>query len=379
MAAPLGASRFTNLCMTAPDTATDSTADSTEHQRQQALGWFVRRRDASWRAQDESAFAAWLAADPRHPDLYAQCDTRWQHLDDMPADLIAGLRQQTAHDQAQRLRESTQQNNARADHQATSRRRFMAWPAALSLAAVASAGGYVAWQQLGNQPVYLQAFETARGQQQSTRLSDGSQIDLDTATKLEVRFYDDRREVRLQEGQALFRVAHDGRPFHVLAGSVRTTVVGTRFSVRYTPALAGNDAVQIAVEEGQVRVAPLARSDIEDGRYDLQAGTLLSAGQQMAMDAQGQTSPMTKVAQGDVAAWREQRLSFVDVPLAQALAELERYHPTGLRILDPQVAALRLSGTFDPMATAALHKALPRVLPLRLRTHDGFVDLEMAR
>ena len=88
------------------------------------------------------------------------------------------------------------------------------------------------------------------------RLPDGSALHLDTATRLNARLYRQRREVMLIEGQARFEVQADARrPFHVLAGGARITVVGTRFAVRYTPGMAGYDGVRVAVEEGRVQVA----------------------------------------------------------------------------------------------------------------------------
>ncbi|MNT70569.1 fec operon regulator FecR [compost metagenome] len=68
-----------------------------------------------------------------------------------------------------------------------------------------------------------------------------------------------------------------------------------------------------------------------------------------------------------IAPWREHRLSFVDTPLARALAELERYGSTGLVVNDPAVAALRLSGTFDPRDARTLRRALASALPVRLK------------
>jgi transmembrane sensor len=58
-------------------------------------------------------------------------------------------------------------------------------------------------------------------------------------------------------------------------------------------------------------------------------------------------------------------VSFDDTPLAQALAELGRYGPTGITLQDPQLGALRLTGTFDPRHLDNFVRALPRVLPVR--------------
>lgn len=344
-------------------------SDDIQRLRKEAMGWFVRRRDAGWQAGQEPAFQAWLAADPRHAEAYERCSRQWNELDAMPADLLANMRQTLARDKA---RPAASQTPA-----APSRRRFLLWPA---YSALAVAAGYVTWQHVQAQPIYTQAFQTARGQQQNVQMSDGTRLLLDTATRLELSYYRQRREVRIIGGQVFFEVrAAADSPFHVLAGPMRVSVAGTRFSVRYTPDLPGNAGVQVAVEEGAVRVARLGPAEADQGRYDLLAGSLLVAGQQVAADERGELGPIAAVAADDIAPWRKQRVSFVDVPLGQALAELERYRSTGLVVNDPAAAALRLSGTFDPKNPAALRTALPRVLPVRLHDRGGYFEVVPVR
>ena len=352
-----------NFRMTSPN----HIPDDAQRFRQEALRWLVRRQDVLWGAQDEMAFQRWLAADPLHATAYAHSEERWSRLDGMPDDLRARMRQRLQQDKASLSARTAPQ---------PSRRRFLAWPMASgAVMAAVVGGGYVAWQHVQAQPMSVQAFHTERGLQKNVSLTDGSRLRMDTATDLEVRFYRQRRELQLHEGQVVLEVQHDGRPFHVLAGHTRVTVVGTRFSVRYTPGMPGNAGVQVAVEEGKVRVAALDEAEIESGAYNLQAGILLTAGQQIASDAQGALGAMLPVPADGIAPWRDQRISFVDIPLAQALAEVERYRPTGLLVRDPQVAAMRLSGTFDPMATSVLHKALPRALPVRLQANNGLIEV----
>lgn len=361
--------------LTAHMTTTPSLSSSDPAQlRQQALGWLVRRNDAGWTVQDETLFQHWLSADPRHAEMYTQCEDHWAQLNAMPADLVVGMRRKLEADKAQTSLAHVR--HAKPQRAQASRRSFLFWPAtsALTMAAVGGVG-YMAWQHLQAQPLSVHAYSTERGQQQNLVLSDGSRLRMDTATRLEVRMFRQRREVRLLDGQAVFEVQHDGRPFHVLAASHRVTVVGTRFSVRYTPDIPGNDGVQVSVEEGKVRVAALREAEVDGGTYDLLAGQLLTAGQQLQVDGRGGAGEVVSLSADGIAPWREQRVSFVDVPLSQALAELERYRPTGLIVRDAKVAALRLSGTFDPMMVNALHKALPRVLPVRLEKRHGVSEV----
>lgn len=331
--------------------------------RQAALAWCVRRHDAAWGDNDEAGFQAWLAQDARHGPAYAHCDQQWARLDGMPDDLMARMRRNLARDKA--LMEKLQSPPASPPVAMPSRRRFLQPAAALAGVALVGGVGWQLWQHAQAEPTLVQAFQTERGQQQNIRLPDGTALRLDTATRVEVAYYRQRREVRLIDGQAVFDVRADAaRPFQVLAGPLRVTVVGTRFSVRHTPGLPGNDGVRVAVEHGKVRVART------DASAEGAAEVLLTAGEQVASDARGALGPVTAVPQDGIAAWQTQRVSFVDVPLGQALAELERYRPTGLLVRDPAVAALRLSGTFDPMNPATLRIALPRVLPVRLSQAD---------
>jgi transmembrane sensor len=324
--------------------------------RDDVLGRFVRRQRGDWSAEDEAGFQAWLASDPRHLAAHVQWESRWQALDGLPAEAVAALRGRLAIDKAR----------ARA---AAPRRRAVL--AGAGVAALVAATGLAGWHHWQAQPVYAQAFESPRGQQIDVHLPDGSQLRLDTATRLEVTYRRHRREAKLIEGQVHFSVQADAaRPFQVLAGPVGVTVVGTRFSVRHTPHQEGATGVRIAVEEGRVAVTGLPASGDP---------VMLTAGQQVDADDQGRLLAVARVASEGVAPWRDNRISFVDTPLTQALAELERYGNTGFVVRDPAVAALRLSGTFDPRDARTLRRVLPAALPVRLQATDGLTEVVPAR
>lgn len=331
-----------------------------------ALDWFVRRSGGPLAAADEAVFQAWLAADPAHRAAFARHQAGWRALDALPQDGLRMLRQNLADDKA-----------AAAAHAAPRRRAWWrelaAWTPQAALAAAAlmvSCGGYLAWSLWQQQALFTQSFATARGQQLEVSLPEGSRLRLDTLTRAEVAIYRGRREVRLPQGQAMFQVAGDAaRPFDVLAGPLRITVVGTRFSVRYTPDVPGHAGVQVAVEEGRVRVARAGRSAAHD------AGIELVAGQQIASDMGGLLGAVSAVPAAGVAPWRESRVSFDDTPLDQALAEFGRYGPVHLSVREPAVAALRVTGTFDPRRLDNFARLLPQVLPVRLREQGGEAEI----
>ncbi len=323
--------------------------------REAVLGWFVRRHGAAWTAQDEAALQAWLAADPSRRAAWARWEAHWQAIGTLPAAGQARLRGGLGRDRA-----------------APSRRRFLKPAAALAgVAALVLGAGRLVPGHLGAQPLFAQAFGSRRGELLKVTLPDGTRLLLDTATRLDVVFHRRQREVRLLDGQATFSVQPDAaRPFHVLAGPLRVTVLGTRFAVRHTPGIDGAQGVRVAVEEGRVHVA---RADAASGTWD--SAVDLAAGEQVAGDRQGRLAPVSPVPPEGIAPWRGHRVSFVDTPLHRALAELERYGDTGLVVRDPAAAALRLSGTFDPRDAATLRRVLPRALPVRLRERDGRTEV----
>lgn len=328
---------------------------------QQALDWFARR-ERSLSAGEAAQFNAWLAFDPAHGQAYARWHGDWARLDAMPAAGIDRLRRQLAADKA-----------LAAAPPSPARRHWLAAlapkAALATLALSASGGGILAWQHWRHLPLYEASFATARGQQQSVTLPDGSVLRLDTATRIAVTLYRQRREVRLLDGQAVFQVHADtARPFDVLAGAMRITVVGTRFSVRHVPGIGGMDDVRVEVEEGRVRVA---RSSTPGGAPYV----TLVAGQRIAADQAGRLGEVKRVTQSGIAPWREGRVNFDDTPLAEVLAELERYRQTGLVLHGTQVAQLRVSGSFDPLRLDNFLRVLPRVLPVQLRREGAITEI----
>ncbi|MFT3803615.1 MAG: FecR domain-containing protein [Burkholderiaceae bacterium] len=366
-----------------------------------ALRWSVRLSDGP-SAEARAEFDAWLNADPAHQAAYEDIAGVWDAIDEIPPAGNVHIRASVAIDTAAR---SAADDLARAEPAPESPEpapdgdepgdadvpaeparavtgtaprspapvRAPRRLAVQALTAVAAAGvlggGWLGWDRWQNQPVFGRRYATRRGDQQNVRLPDGSELQLDTATQAEVAFYRRRREVRVPEGQVFFHVRADaGRPFDVLAGAARITVVGTRFSVRYTPSL-GSRAVQVAVSEGRVRVAS------NRGSAGSTEATVISAGQALTADADGRLGAVTTVAADSVASWRENRLSFDGVPLAQVLAEIERYGDIGVRVRDPAASRLSVTASVDLRNLNAFVQALPRVLPVRLERRDDGVEI----
>lgn len=348
----------------------------------EAALWAARRQDGL-SPQEEAELAAWLAGRPERRQRLAQLQGLWGRLDEVPPDdvarLKAGMMPAAGHAPPPPRRPVAEGQRSGQSARWTWLSGWARWapPAALAGVLAMTAGG--AWQHWQAQPQSTQSYSVARGQQMHLSLPDGSTLQLDTDTQATVTLYRQHREVQLWRGRAFFTVQPDAqRPFHVLAGPVRITVVGTRFSVRHHHAIEPDalDAprVSVLVEEGHVRVAP-AHVASAAGR-DAPVAVDLRAGDAVLADGFGHMRPMPPTAVAGAMAWREGRIVLNDTPLSQAVAEFERYVDTGLHISDPAVGALRLNGSFDVRHAQAFKQALPRALPVRLRAReDGGVDV----
>lgn len=326
-----------------------------------AATWATRRRHGLDAAAQQQ-LQEWLRADARNGPALDAMAALLGELRQLPAADVAALRAQSVGQPARKRRTW----------------HLLAWvpQAAVATLVVAVVGaGWFGWRQM---PTFEHAYATARGQQVMATLpddpADGSLLHLDTATRVEARLFRHRREVQLQDGQVMFTVHGDtARPFDVLAGKLRITVVGTRFSVRHTAS--GMDAGQtvVSVEEGRVRVA-LASPDGAQAESRTPP-VELNAGQMLAGDASGRLGPVSKVSPTAIAPWRSGRISFDNTPLAQALAEFERYGPTGLTVLDPDVARLPVGGSYSLRQHQRFADALPQLLPVRLVQRGALTEI----
>ncbi len=147
-------------------------------------------------------------------------------------------------------------------------------------------------------------------------------------------------------------------PDEVTHGAVRVTVLGTRFGVERS---AGG--VDVQVESGRVQVALIGPGG---GVMDTRE---LGDGQTLRVQP-GVPVMQTSSTVHDAAAWRHGVLAFTDVPLAEAVERLRRYLPRAVHV-DPQAAALRLSGQVRIAQADDFVRALPSVVPVQVRLVDG--------
>lgn len=324
--------------------------------------WFARRALGRLRPHDERALKRWLA-EPLHAAHFEQAER-----------LYAGAGLCAAEPEILRLRAEALRRRPPA---VRGRRVAAGLIAALMVSAVAVQmkvdPGTQTPATSGAQALSVgnKHYETRVGEQRRILLDDGSLVSLNTGSLLEVSYNKKRRDVRLLRGQALFKVAHNTSwPFVVTVADREVTAVGTAFDVRLD-----GDKVSIVLVEGKVRVEPLRLKGLERLVPRLAEETLIVGERLVAIEG----LPDVRVAATDVqraTSWTEGQVIFRDDALAAAVLELNRYSQTRLVVSDSRVAALKVSGVFNPGQPQNFVDAVTAFYPVDAeRRSPGVVEL----
>ncbi|WP_413732984.1 FecR family protein [Sodalis sp. RH20] len=325
---------------------------------EQAARW-LSKKQSGMSASEQRQFADWLLLD-ENAARYQAMQSLWQRIGDLPQENVA------------RLRDSLPWNIRE-----TSRGTF--WRPGLVAAVLCLVLVWPLWQWLAP-PVMTTAFHTGRGETKQLTLPDGTVLSLDAETQVQVAYYPQRREVTLVKGQVFFQVNHQqDKPFVVLSGPSRVTVLGTSFGIRYIPQSMSGDGVDVAVSSGVVRVGPRAWLDNMRWRAmaTLHLGAdephlmVLRATQRATSDANGSLTRQLPLEPDAIADWRQSRINFNNTPLSLALAEFSRYGDVPYKPASADVAALRISGSFNTHRPDSFARALPKVLPVKINIQAG--------
>ncbi|WP_427789072.1 FecR family protein [Brevundimonas diminuta] len=315
---------------------------------EQALEWLARRCGGPVSATDRRAFEAWRAASPDHAAAYAEAEALWARLDWSEA-----LNQQSLGD-AQTVSVVPARAPARL-WTAPSRRGLMAMAAGVGALAMTP----LALQLASGE---RRRFATEVGEIRHLSLEDGSRVSLGGRSVLATRVDEGVRHMRLDAGEAFFDVARDEtRVFTVVGAGLKAEALGTAFEVRL-----GELGPEVFVEEGRVRVTAIAAGE----------QTVIGVGERAAL--RGGVLKRAAINPAGVAPWRRQRFSFIDQPLSEVVAEVNRYYRPGVTIVSPQLGARKVTAAFTieqiPQALESLAQELNGHL-VRRRNADGEIQM----
>ncbi|CAN5587118.1 FecR domain-containing protein [soil metagenome] len=296
----------------------------------QAAQWFFLLKSGEANAAEHDDFARWRTADPMHELAWQRAERVSLKFGVLPQSIALPVLGRTAR---------------------TDRRTAVKTLAALLTAAPA---GWLAWRASPARD-WTADHRTATGERRDIVLPDGTRVQLNTASAIDVAFDGTQRTVRLRAGEILVDTAPDTvpaghpayRPFVVETEQGRLKALGTRFVVRHDTLRS-----RVAVFEGAVEVTP-AEAGV--------APLTVAGGHQAFFSGTEVRSP--EPIDPHAADWSRGILHVRDMRLADFAAELGRYRP-GLLRCDPAVAELRISGAFQLRDTTPVLDSLPQALPV---------------
>ncbi|MBF8766832.1 FecR domain-containing protein [Pseudomonas putida] len=303
----------------------------------QAIDWLVRLRFGSPGPDAQAQFQQWLSLHP-HNGL------AWQRVSNL-GDELAGLPKD--------LSRRTLQGSKR---QGISRRDQLKLGALL---VVGSGLGWMAREPLGL-PELLADSATATGERRQLQGSDGSRIQLNTASAIDLRFTASQRRLALLRGEvSLDSNSDDRRPFFIDTRIAILRTLDGQLLVRQS-----DHGLLVAVRRGEVTVMTGATP------------VRVHSGETLRVQANGSHQAVTPPS--DPWGWTQGVLSVRQMPLADFVAELNRYRP-GLLRCAPAVAKLMVSGTYQLADTNQILQLLARSLPVRIDYHTQYwVNIDAA-
>lgn len=193
----------------------------------------------------------------------------------------------------------------------------------------------------------LVVAQTRVGESKTIAMSDGSIIQLNTDTEVNVAYSEGERAVKLLKGEAFFRVAKNAnRPFRVYAGNGSVEAVGTAFGVYLR-----NNATEVTVTEGQVKLSRLeTAAKPGTSRLPEREDTIATAvaGRNVVFDKSLISfEEINKEEMAKKLSWQEGRLLFNGDTLEKAVGEFERYTSADIVILDNDIRNTRIIGSFS--------------------------------
>lgn len=304
----------------------------------EAAQWLMRLHSGDATASDVEACQRWRAAHPEHERAWQRAERVNQKFDLVPREIAL-----PALNRAQRV----------------DRRAMLK---TLVVAMTVAPASYLAWREWGDG--WSADYQTATGERRSIELADGTRIQLNTASAMDVAFTDNQRRINLRGGEIAIETGSDSvftgvnpdanhRPFIVETAHGSIRALGTRFVVRQGQ---GSDAavstIRVAVQQGAVEIRSKAAPD---------QAVRVEAGQQTRFASAGVDA--AQPADSHAADWSRGVLFASNMRLSDFAVELGRYR-SGLLRCDPAVAHLRITGAFQLNNTDNVLAALPDTLPV---------------
>ncbi|MFK7932312.1 MAG: FecR family protein [Saprospiraceae bacterium] len=201
-------------------------------------------------------------------------------------------------------------------------------------------------------------YQTGAAEQLTVELSDGSQVVLNEKSQFTFNPNELKRVATLT-GEAFFDIHRDeNRPFEIISGATKTTVLGTSFNVRAYP----NEAtVEVNVTSGKV-----AFTEVEPTTRPI----LLEKGATGIFSKETDEVVKSKVISTNANAWKTKALTFNDESMQQVIPTLERYFKIDLTLSNQQINRCSLNGEFKSPELNELLQIIAFTLNVEVEKRD---------
>ncbi|MBR9805988.1 MAG: DUF4880 domain-containing protein [Alphaproteobacteria bacterium] len=289
-------------------------------------------------SEKEQAFADWIAASSANREAFDRVRRLWEGM--VEVDGVEDL--------------LLDQNNVAALKRPVVPTRRLLLGGGLAAALMCAAGvGLLARQSAPAESILI---ATQRGEIRTFALSDGSEITLGGASRIRGDFTEESRQLELVAGNAYFDIARDeNRPLTVETDGVQVRVLGTRFDIKKRA-----NKVSVAVDRGHVSVSA-------DGAVD--ARDLLAGDRIVSTPARGLGPVETFDLQKELS-WRSGRLSFVNAPLRDIVADINQYSERPVRLASGAPGDMRLTLSFSTQQIRQVLAGLDAAYPIQVQEND---------
>ncbi|WP_418179644.1 FecR family protein [Aliarcobacter lanthieri] len=215
-------------------------------------------------------------------------------------------------------------------------------------------------------PNYTQSYHTAFNTVKNDLLPDGTKISVDTNTKLSVSYFNNRRKVLLENGQAFFEVAKDeNKPFIIDSGKTKIEVVGTKFEVRNL-----DNITTVNVKEGAVKVS-FDTSTIRPNK-DI---SILKQGDKVIISDIGVLQYIGKTPLEEIAPWKHDEIIFSKTTLKEAFKSFSRYQNLEIDFKNKKFEDKLFSGKFNTLEVDRFIFAIQKIYPIKVIKNGNKVEI----
>ncbi|MFJ5447064.1 FecR domain-containing protein [Methylobacillus methanolivorans] len=307
----------------------------------QAIDWQVRMSSGESTERDAIALEFWLSAHPDHARA-------WQQLVRLDASLAPAESQPVRHVLTQLLKARK------------AKRIAGSLGAVLAIASAAALyGQYQPWSG------WFADYHTATGERQLVVLPDNTMIRLNTRTAIDIEEDAQQRTIILRDGEIEVETGHgtiENLSLMVATESGSLRPLGTRFVVRKL----SEGTTLLSVTQAAVAVRPASCSIRANEACS--AEVVVREAQSIVLHPEVFSQPLASPPFID--AWKDGMLVVENTTLEDVVAELARYR-VGIIRVHPDVAALRITGTFPIDDIDYSIAAITQTLPVRVTNIAG--------